>query len=377
MALLERQATVGAPREALAQAEQVRLLGLAASDDFEHEREVGELPCVPRDRARADQRGRTRCGAGGSPPMPGARTRGDVDARGMTAIRAQVVREVDDELARVSTASVSVSADGAGCVVFLDGRRAGLTPATVGRVAEGAHEVAVQCPGAPPSRVHALRLRAGEETSLTIETRLDRALWSGDRGIGIVYDSEAVLTDLAAHHAGTIAEGVGAREVVLVAVAPSGTTVERLPAGPQRAAERLPSAASADDVAVAAARLLGLESSPPAAPPTWLRIRRPHGSRLMRQRSGTGSSPRRWWRPQRRWQSAGIRTIASDGACIGSTDLEGDCSDRVVVDARTWVALGGAALLVAGAVVVVVLQPFRVELAVDRGAARLTTRIRF
>jgi hypothetical protein len=68
---------------------------------------------------------------------------------------------------------------------------------------------------------------------------------------------------------------------------------------------------------------------------------------------------------------APIRTLASNGDCIGRTDAAGRCSERVKVGAGSIALLTTGALAIIGGTAVCVATPIRIEVAPDHAAAAL------
>jgi hypothetical protein len=57
---------------------------------------------------------------------------------------------------------------------------------------------------------------------------------------------------------------------------------------------------------------------------------------------------------------SGMRTMAKDGDCVARVGPSGVCTERVEFGARSSILLGAGTLAVAGAIVVVTLEPFTI-----------------
>jgi hypothetical protein len=75
--------------------------------------------------------------------------------------------------------------------------------------------------------------------------------------------------------------------------------------------------------------------------------------------------------------ASAIRTAASDGDCVGSTDANGNCSDRIHASPSAWIMGGAAVASLAGAGAILWFMPFKVDAQVDHTQARFTFTTKF
>jgi hypothetical protein len=75
--------------------------------------------------------------------------------------------------------------------------------------------------------------------------------------------------------------------------------------------------------------------------------------------------------------ASAIRTAATNGDCVGSTDANGNCSSRVDASPSAWLMGGAAVASLAGAGAILWFMPFKVDAQVDHTQARFTLTHKF
>ncbi|MCC6749029.1 MAG: PEGA domain-containing protein [Deltaproteobacteria bacterium] len=127
----------------------------------------------------------------------------------------KLYRQVRAELDRQRRTNLSIRAEPAGCLVFLNERFVGLSPARVTGLPPGRYRVYLQRPGTP-GRVHSVSLAGGEE-QLNVDFALDAALRT-EPFVGLRYADEATRAQLEVEHAATVGQALDATQVTLVGI---------------------------------------------------------------------------------------------------------------------------------------------------------------
>lgn len=125
----------------------------------------------------------------------------------------QLYKRVSRDLSQQRKATLEIITDEQGCLAFVNGRYAGITPTKVPDLLPGRYAVYAQKPGRR-GRIHVLQI-AGSHRRLRIDFSLDSALVT--RGaVGLRYASAAVAQRHEAEHASLLAQTVQADEIILV-----------------------------------------------------------------------------------------------------------------------------------------------------------------
>ncbi|MBW2734157.1 MAG: PEGA domain-containing protein, partial [Deltaproteobacteria bacterium] len=125
----------------------------------------------------------------------------------------QLYKRVSRDLNQKRKATLEIITDEEGCLAFVNGRYAGITPTKVPDMLPGRYAVYVQKPGRR-GRIHRVQM-AGSNNRLRIDFSLDSALVT--RGaVGLHYATLAMAQRYEAEHASLLAQTVQADEVILV-----------------------------------------------------------------------------------------------------------------------------------------------------------------
>jgi hypothetical protein len=87
----------------------------------------------------------------------------------------RLLREVELDMSTAGTASLRVRSSPAGCPLFINGRRLGVTPFVLRQLPPGEYRVQAECDPAAPARVHRVVL-AAEPTTVRVHARFDAAV---------------------------------------------------------------------------------------------------------------------------------------------------------------------------------------------------------
>jgi hypothetical protein len=193
---------------------------------------------------------------------------------------AEMLRSIDEELARRPTYALTCAGVPSGCELRLDGRRRAVAPAPIEGVVPGVHRVEFVCEGMARRRVHRVVLGA-EDRTLRFDPRFDAALVTRS-GIDADVRLEHPTEDAAERHrvedALTIAGLLEVATIVLASEEPRGLRLDRIDVAAGRVLASVvvaPEALGASTRLRAASALLDRESvdlsgAEPRAMAPWL-----------------------------------------------------------------------------------------------------------
>ena len=127
----------------------------------------------------------------------------------------QFYKKVRLQLRRQDRATLRVTTEPAGCLVFINGRYAGLSPARVADLYAGRYSVYVQS-ARERGRVHQV-IMDGSERQLSINFGLDSVLRSGGH-LALHFSDAQQMNQKEVRYAASVARAVGASRVILVGV---------------------------------------------------------------------------------------------------------------------------------------------------------------
>jgi len=149
---------------------------------------------------------------------------------------AEMLRSIDDELARRPTYALTCAGVPSGCELRLDGRRRAVAPAPIEGIVPGVHRVEFVCEGMPRRRVHRVVLGA-EDRTLRFDPRFDAALVTRS-GVEADVRLEHPTEDAARRHrvedALTVAGLLEVATIVLASEEPRGLRLDRLDVAARR-----------------------------------------------------------------------------------------------------------------------------------------------
>ena len=128
-------------------------------------------------------------------------------------------RKVRRELSKQKRGVLKVETEPAGCLVFVNERYVGLSPARVPDLYPGTYRVYVQKPSLR-GRVHEVKVEGGEQ-QVRVDFELDRVLQT-ERTVGLSFGDAQEMEANEAADAAKVGRGVGASQVIVIGVRPMG-----------------------------------------------------------------------------------------------------------------------------------------------------------